>query len=100
MLQLWLLTLRSTVIFSSLIFFVWLTFLMLGISYIEAQNSPEGMPNVPLTRAGGAFGIIAAFLAWYNMWAGIADSSNSFFLVPVFHCKSLLSTWPSHEGPY
>lgn len=82
---LWLLTLRSTLAFMFLLFTVWLTYLMLGIGYILAQDSPDGMPNVALTRAGGAFGIVAAFLAWYNMLAGMADSSNSFFVIPVLH---------------
>ena len=40
---------------------------MLATSYVDAQNDPEGMPNVTLTRAGGGFGIVAAFLAWYNV---------------------------------
>ncbi|KAF2088740.1 hypothetical protein K490DRAFT_72467 [Saccharata proteae CBS 121410] len=78
----WLCTLRSTVAFCSLLLTVWLTFLMLGIGYI---NNTAGAPDEALVRAGGAFGIIAAFLAWYNAFAGFADSSNSFFVVPVFH---------------
>lgn len=82
---LWLLTLRSTVIFSSLFLMVWLAFLTLGCAYLDAANQPDGMPNIPLTRAGGAFGIVAGFIAWYNMLAGLADPSNSFFVVPVLH---------------
>lgn len=88
--QLWILTLRATLTFNLLLLTVWLTFLMLGASYVDAQNDPEGMPDVTLTRAGGGFGIVAAFLAWYNMFAGMADRSNSFFLIPVLHCKSSL----------
>ncbi|KAK4619708.1 Acetate permease A [Fulvia fulva] len=82
---LWILTLRATLTFNLLLLTVWLTFLMLGASYVDAQNDPEGMPDVTLTRAGGGFGIVAAFLAWYNMFAGMADRSNSFFLIPVLH---------------
>jgi uncharacterized protein len=59
-----------------------MAFLMLGCSYLVLQ---DGAPHVGLTRAGGAFGILAAFLAWYNALAGIADTSNSFFIVPVIH---------------
>lgn len=80
---LWVLTLRSTVAFSSLFLTVWLTFLFLATSYLDAQST--GTPNVGLTRAGGATGIIAAFIAWWNMLAGLADPGNSFFLVPVMH---------------
>ena len=36
-------------------------------------------------RAGGAFGITAGFLAWYNVFPRIADPGNSFFPVIVFH---------------
>ncbi|CAK3822669.1 hypothetical protein BTJ68_05861 [Lecanosticta acicola] len=82
---LWILTLKATLAFSSLLLTVWLTFLLLGLSYIDAQNNSEGMPNVALTRGGGGVGIVAAFLAWYNMIAGMADTSNSFFVIPVFH---------------
>ncbi|CAG8960065.1 hypothetical protein HYFRA_00010543 [Hymenoscyphus fraxineus] len=86
---LWLLTLRSTVVFSALFFFLWLAFLMLGIAHLVTPNptSPTAaaVPNVPLTKAGGLFGLLAAFLAWYVAFAGIADASNSFFTVPVWH---------------
>ncbi|GAB7349696.1 hypothetical protein MBLNU459_g0440t1 [Dothideomycetes sp. NU459] len=83
---LWLLTIRSTLAFSSLLFFVWLTFLMLGIGYLDHRTVGSAVaPNSKLVEAGGAFGIIAAFIAWWNMLAGIAEPSNSFFLVPVLH---------------
>ena len=44
-----------------------------------------GKPNTPIVKAGGFFALLAAFMAWYNALAGIADDSNSFFLVPVVH---------------
>ncbi|KIW07020.1 hypothetical protein, variant [Verruconis gallopava] len=75
-------TLRSTVAFFLLFFTLDLAFLMLGIGYLTPQN---GAPRIGCIKAGGAFGILAAFLAWYNAFAGIADSSNSFFVVPVAH---------------
>lgn len=36
-------------------------------------------------KAGGLLAFLSAFLAWYNAFAGIADDSNSFFVVPVLH---------------
>ncbi|KIW72402.1 hypothetical protein PV04_00599 [Phialophora macrospora] len=75
-------TLKSTVAFFLLFFTLDLAFLMLGCSYLVLE---DGAPHTGLTRAGGAFGILAAFLAWYNALAGIADTSNSFFIVPVIH---------------
>lgn len=65
-------TLRSTVAFFSLFFTLDLAFLMLGLGYLYADPAPH--PG--LIKAGGYFGLFAAFLAWYNALAGIADSSN------------------------
>lgn len=59
-----------------------LAFLFLGVAYLKPV---DGAPRTSLLRAGGAFGILAAFLAWYNALAGIADTSNSFFIIPVAH---------------
>ncbi|GAB7366765.1 hypothetical protein MBLNU230_g0719t1 [Neophaeotheca triangularis] len=83
--MLWLMTLRSTVFFSSLFGTVWIAFICLGAAYLDAANNETGAPNVPLTRAGGAFGMIAAFIAWYLCLAGLLDDGNSFFTIPVFH---------------
>ncbi|KAJ5308763.1 hypothetical protein PENANT_c013G02216 [Penicillium antarcticum] len=76
------LTLKSTVAFFSLFFFVDLAILMIALGYLY----PDGaLPNATLLKAGGLFALLGAFLAWYNAFAGIADSSNSFFLPPVVH---------------
>ncbi|OIW25993.1 hypothetical protein CONLIGDRAFT_684532 [Coniochaeta ligniaria NRRL 30616] len=77
-------TLRSTVMFFLLFFTLDLAFLMLACGEY-ATNNGAAHSAVKLTEAGGGFGMLAAFLAWYNAFAGIADSSNSFFLIPVFH---------------
>ncbi|KAL2813575.1 GPR1/FUN34/yaaH family-domain-containing protein [Aspergillus granulosus] len=76
-------TLRSTVAFFLLFLFLDLAFLLLGVGYI--QRDSQGAPNPPVIKAGGFFGLLAAFAAWYNALAGIADSSNSFFIIPVAH---------------
>lgn len=73
---LWIATLRSTLAFSSLLFTVWMTFLLLGIGYLDNDGAAVAAPNHNLNLAGGAFGIIAAFLAWWNMMAGLLDRSN------------------------
>ncbi|KAF1842242.1 glyoxylate pathway regulator [Cucurbitaria berberidis CBS 394.84] len=75
-------TLRSTVAFFFLFFTLDLAFLLLGIGYLQHDGKhPQG----DCIKAGGAFGLMAAFAAWYNALAGIADSSNSFFIIPVAH---------------
>lgn len=75
-------TLRSTVAFFFLFFTLDLAFLLLGIGYLQAVDNA---PNSACIKAGGVFGILAAFAAWYNALAGILDRGNSFFLIPVAH---------------
>lgn len=64
-------TLRSTVAFFLLFFFLDLAFLFLFLAHLE--QSAEGVVHSGLTKAGGYFGLFAAFMAWYNALAGIAD---------------------------
>jgi len=75
-------TLRSTLMFFLLFFFLDIAFLLLGIGYLQHSG---GHPKKSVIQAGGFFGLLAAFWAWYNAWAGIADSTNSFFTPPVVH---------------
>jgi len=75
-------TLKSTVAFFLLFFTLDMTFLLLGAGYL---HRPTGKPDASLITAGRSFGIADAFLAWYNALAGIADTSNSFFIIPVLH---------------
>jgi hypothetical protein len=75
-------TLRSTVAFFLLFFFLDLAFLLLALAHIY---STDGVANNTINQAGGYFGLFAAFMAWYNALAGIADDSNSFFVIPVAH---------------
>ncbi|KAI8623756.1 GPR1/FUN34/yaaH family-domain-containing protein [Xylariaceae sp. FL1651] len=77
-------TLRSTVMFFLLFFTLDLAFLFLATSQFAASNG-AATASMGLQKAGGVFGLFAAFLAWYNAFAGIADTSNSFFIIPVFH---------------
>ncbi|KAK4690739.1 uncharacterized protein P7C71_g6119, partial [Lecanoromycetidae sp. Uapishka_2] len=76
-------TLRSTLAFFSLFFTLDMAFMLLGIGYLH--RDAMGAPNPPVIKAGGFFALLAAFLAWYNALAGIADDSNSFFILPVVH---------------
>jgi hypothetical protein len=68
-------TLRSTVAFFLLFFTLDLAFLMLGLAYL--MHGGTGGPQVSLLRAGGAFGILAAFIAWYV-------STSIFRFAPTF----------------
>lgn len=75
-------TLRSTLAFFLLFFFLDMAFLFLAAGQLQAK---AGTPEKNLITTGGYFGIFAAFAAWYNALAGIADDSNSFFTIPVLH---------------
>jgi len=75
-------TVRSTVAFSSLFGFLTITFLLLSIARFVII---DGAPSVPITKAGGVFGLITAFLAFWCALAGIATKENSFFTIPVGH---------------
>ena len=50
--------------------------MLLGIGYLHRDI--KGAPNPPIIKAGGFFALMAAFLAWYNALAGIADDSNRY----------------------
>jgi len=57
-------TIRSTVAFFTLFFTLDMAFLMLGIAYLTHAG---GEPNSACLKAGGVFGILAAFTAWYAL---------------------------------
>jgi succinate-acetate transporter protein len=78
-------TLRSTVAFFFLFFTLDMAFLLLGIGYLQNNGAA---PQSGCIVAGGAFGLMAAFAAWYNALAGIADSSNRYVL-----SLSLVVSW-------
>lgn len=65
-------TLRSTVAFFLLFFFLDLTFLLLSIGYYYPV---DGSANPTIIKAGGYFGLFTAFVAWYNALAGLADDT-------------------------
>ena len=66
-------TLRSTIMFFMLFFTLDLAFLMLACGEYATNNGNLNAAE-KLTKAGGGFGMLAAFLAWYNAFAGIADT--------------------------
>ncbi|TID16698.1 hypothetical protein CANINC_004150 [Pichia inconspicua] len=74
-------TMKSTLAFFSLFFLLSITFLLLAIADLGK------VPNCK--KAGGILGVIVAFIAWYNAYAGISNKQNSYIRVkavqlPVF----------------
>lgn len=70
-------TLKSTVMFFALFFILFLTFLLLCIGEFSGK--------VGVTRAGGVLGVIDAFIAWYNAYAGVANRQNSYLLAKAIN---------------
>ncbi|KAH8668266.1 GPR1/FUN34/yaaH family-domain-containing protein [Tricladium varicosporioides] len=62
------------------------------VSSTTAAGVEIWSPHAGLTYAGGVFGMLAAFAAWYNALAGIAASNHTFFLLPVGHFP-----WSEHS---
>lgn len=77
------LTLKSTLAFFLLFFFLSLTFLLLAISEFNGK--------VGTKKAGGVFGVITALVAWYNAYAGIANEQNSYIIVKALPLPDLLA---------
>jgi succinate-acetate transporter protein len=95
-------TLRSTVAFFFLFFTLTMAFLLLGIGYLQNDGKH---PQEGCIVAGGAFGLMAAFAAWYNALAGIADSSNR-YVASLLCCVGRIltgiiasSSFPLHTSP-
>jgi len=67
---------RSSAGLFGVFFFLTITFLLLGISYF--------VPSKPhIGTAGGVFGLITAFNAWYVAAAGLLTPDTSYFVLPV-----------------
>ncbi|KAL7274574.1 Accumulation of DYads protein [Rhizina undulata] len=75
-------TLKSTVALFSMFLMLDLTFLLLAISRLQAV---DGNYQVGSHKAASITGCITAFLAWWNVLAGLVEQSNFFFTIPVFH---------------
>lgn len=63
--------------------------MLLGIGYLH--RDAKDMPNAPVIKAGGFFALLAAFLAWYNALAGIADDSNRYVTLTALTLSSPLT---------
>jgi len=68
-------TLRTTVAFVFL-------FLTLDLAFLFLALHPL-LNNVTFQKVGGAFGLLAAFAAWYCALANLLNKENSFFVPPM-----------------
>ncbi|ANB13223.1 putative ammonium permease ATO2 [Sugiyamaella lignohabitans] len=67
------LTIRSTVPFFVLFFTTDMAFLTLGIGHLLSSSK--------CIKAGGWFGVVASFLAWYVAFAGLATKENCYIQI-------------------
>lgn len=91
-------TLRSTVAFFLLFFTLDLAFLFLSVEHYAADMGNEAAA-LGLKKAGGFFGFLAAFLAWYNALAGIQDSRYVPTSYRRWKCLMFLAATPSSPSP-
>lgn len=76
-------TLKSSLAMFLLFFFLDMNYLLLGIAHLKCDS--EGIILESVQKVGGIFGLLAAFAAWWNAFAGVLDSNNFFFTVPLGH---------------
>jgi len=79
-------TLRSSIGLIGVFFFLTITFLLLFAGYFQLAHGASNA--VTLIKAGGAFGIITAFNAWYVALTGLLTPETSFFTLPTGQIKS------------
>lgn len=68
-------SLKSSLALSSVFLFLDVTFWLLVAGFMGGSTNA--------TKAGGAFGILTAFLAMYTALAGLLTKDTSYFLIPV-----------------
>ncbi|AOA61549.1 Acetate transporter [Komagataella phaffii CBS 7435] len=74
---LWSCTWKSTWPLTALVFCIFMIFLVLTIGYFVS--------SVPTIKAGGVFCFVGSLLGFYNMYAGLANPTNSYVVVhPLF----------------
>jgi succinate-acetate transporter protein len=90
--------LRKNVGFILLLGFLWLTFLLLAVgeltlnvrssTVIFKTTTDTYLPRAPqasATKAGGAFGIVTAFIAYYCAVSELLVREDSYFMLPLGH---------------
>lgn len=75
------LTLKSTLALFSLLTLHSLTLLLLAIAKLTVSST--------LTKVGGVFGVVTAFAAWYNAYAGVSNPQNSYFPVKTLKLEKI-----------
>ena len=70
----WLCTFKATWPFFILFLLIWVFLMCLAIGNFNS--------NTTATKAGGVLGLLATFVGFFIVYAGVADSSNSYIVIP------------------
>lgn len=62
-----------------------MNYLLLGITHLQSASHAQVQGIMRFQTAGQLFGLLAAAAAWYNALAGIMNTSNSFYTIPIGH---------------
>jgi len=70
-------SLRKNFTFMALLFFLWLTFLLLACAEFTGKSG--------VAKAGGALGIVTAFIAYYGALSELLVREEAYFMLPLGH---------------
>jgi len=82
---------RTTLALMTLLFLVFVTFLMLSIGEFTVLTFPD--ISIRTHEAGGCFGVMAALLAWYCAYAGLLSKKISLIILPVVELDPIYRSW-------
>ncbi|CCE66070.1 hypothetical protein TPHA_0O01010 [Tetrapisispora phaffii CBS 4417] len=83
-------TMKSTLLFFSLFFFLSVTLFLLAVG--KFTNSTA------LAKTGGVFGIVTAFISWYNAFEGLTDKHNSYLVLTSMKLPTNEYSYPCSRG--
>lgn len=82
---------RTTFVLFIFLFFVFIQFLMLSIA--EFTSTTFESVSMHTQEAGGCFGVMAAFFAWYAAYAALLSKKQSLFGLPAGDLNAVYKTW-------
>jgi len=82
---------RTTLVLFLFLFNLFIMFLMLSISQFTVTTFVD--ISIRTQEAGGCFGVIAAFLAWYAAYSSLLSTKISLFVLPVGDLDPIYRSW-------
>jgi succinate-acetate transporter protein len=82
---------RTTFVLVVFLLFVFVQFLLLSISEFTATTFES--ISIRTQEAGGCFGVMAAFFAWYAAYAALLSKKQSLFGLPAGDLNAVYKSW-------